>query len=521
MPRHDDPNDGRFLSQADCRVLATRVAKFRAGGGEAGVRIDSSWVGETRYTRNQIRTSSDVLRNAVTVIRDIEGAFAEVQGNQIDDVSLLASVRRAERLLRFSGTQTGGTIFQEHFPIAEALDRTSRSGGAAHLGDTSANTADADALSETLKLQATAMRDSARREFGGDRARTALNTLGLALTVQTPERQDHPTLFFASTYAMDPHRRAEAIGGLVKTAEAQGMLASGYLEANAHGHAVMDTWGRLMYYPSTESRYSVTVRSPDGTGSGWAGISWNDWSRMNLEHIQATALDKCLRSRNPVRFEPGRYTAILEPQAVHQLFFQVLTWMGSPAQLRKIDSRLEASQDPMDPDCASPPFDAYGNPFHAATWYKDGQLQQVPYTRARAIHEFGTNEGHLFSGAYRLRGATTTPMPEMVATTQRGILVTRFFLSGSEAPASDGTPIGHAYTRDGTWLIENGKISKPVKNFRCRIPFSALFNSVEQIGIPQRVYTPEFPDPYLPDYAATVPALKVRDFNFIAISDSV
>lgn len=524
--RVEDPTDGRFLSRAECRVLAARVAALRFGGGEAGVRIDSSWEGQTRYSRNTIRTSGDVLRNDVTVIRDIEGASAEVQGNQIDDVSLLACVRRAERLLRF-GTQTGGTIFQEHFPIVDALvtDHVANSSSNSSLGaspsDSGARAATINPALQNESRMVAAARDSARREVGSDRAHDALTALGLSLTVQSPERQDAPRLFFANSYAMDPQRRATAIGALVKSATTQGMLASGYLETAAHGRAVMDTWGRMLYYPSTEARYSVTVRSPDGTGSGWAGVSWNDWTRVDPERIQAIALDKCLRSRNPVRIEPGRYTTILEPQAVHQLFFLVLTWMGTPLEIPHIDERLEASQDPMDPDCASMPFDVYGNAFHAATWYKNGVIPRRPHSRAVAIREYGENESHLFSGAYRLRASATTPLPEMIGTTQRGILLTRLLISGFDPPQIDAPVVAHGYTRDGTWLIENGKISKPVKNLRFRISVQGVLNAIEQIGVPQRVYAPEYPDPYLSDYAATVPALKTRDFNFVAVSDAV
>lgn len=522
-----DPSDGRFLSQAECRLLTERVAAFRAGGGEVGLRIESTWVGHTRYTRNRIRTSGDVLGNDVTVVRDIEGANAEVNGNQIDDVSLLAIVRRAERLLRLTKTQTGGTMFQEHFPGADSVSSrvvALREGGTSTIQDQLFGGAS----------RFGAARDSLARVPGTDRASAEYVKRGLALTAQTPEPYEKPQMFFAPTYAMDPHRRASAMARLIDQTVKDGMLAAGYLETTAHGRAVMDTWGRLLYYPSTEARYSVTVRSTDGSGSGWAGVMWNDWTRVEPEKLQATALQKCLDSRNPARVEPGRYTAILEPQATHQLFFLIMVAMLGPAPIEQVDRRLTASQDPMDANCAFVPFDRGGNSLHAATWYKEGRLQRratgpntsvIYYSRGFALDVFNENRGRLFSGAYTLKGETAVPMTEMLASTQRGIYVTRFLITSVEAPM---TPTGktvhivQGYTRDGTWLVENGKISKAIKNLRFRITLEGTFNNVEQVGdTPQRVYTPEYPDPYLPDYAAVVPALKLRDFAFTAVSDAV
>jgi predicted Zn-dependent protease len=118
-----------------------------------------------------------------------------------------------------------------------------------------------------------------------------------------------------------------------------------------------------------------------------------------------------------------------------------------------------------------------------------------------------------------VRGPTVS-VDDMIATTRRGLLVTRF--AGIGLPLDPVSMMLTGYTRDGLWLIENGKISKPVKNFRFTdSPLFAL-NNVEQIGTPQRVFRPDAPD-RLPDgYAPViVPALKVRDFNFSSLSDAV
>jgi predicted Zn-dependent protease len=98
----------------------------------------------------------------------------------------------------------------------------------------------------------------------------------------------------------------------------------------------------------------------------------------------------------------------------------------------------------------------------------------------------------------------------MIQTTKRGLLVTRF--SGVQA-IDDKSVLYTGYTRDGLWLVENGKISKPVKNFRFTESPLFAFNQVEQLGVPQRVFHPEAP--------IVVPPAKVRDFSFTSLADAV
>jgi predicted Zn-dependent protease len=119
--------------------------------------------------------------------------------------------------------------------------------------------------------------------------------------------------------------------------------------------------------------------------------------------------------------------------------------------------------------------------------------------------------GLLNSGCFRLEGrGPTTTIDEMIATTKRGLLVTRF---DKVRLLDKKSLLQSGYTRDGIWLIENGKISKAIKNFRfTESPLFAL-NNVEQIGIPRRVFCP--------GSAAVVPAFKVRDFSFTALIDAV
>lgn len=477
-----DVPTSRFLSQADCQTLLTRLAGFAIGGGTTQLKVQSSWTGNLRWARNQCSSSGDVRNNQLEIIREIRGASGGARINQLDIALLRAAIQRSERGL----------------------------------------------------------------QLVNERAETDMDTPFL-------EPFLHPQIWFDATFNQNDNTRAEIVQALVQPAAKAGVLAAGYIEVSATGRAEMtagaaqSTLIQDWYYPYTLAQCSMTVRDPQGSGSGWAGVSWNDWSRIDGTQLCAVALEKCLRSRNPVRLEPGRYTTILEPQAVFDLtkiiFERCMSrqWAEGTRRLREdtyipsgevispfaaghetslighpvIDTRLTVTMDPMDPDLGFPPF-FNGVVFHPVTWIKDGVLQELSYSREYAVKQLGKDTGGYPNlGAFKMTGrGTPTSIEEMIATTRRGLLVTRFW-GIPDDPLDFRSVLLYGYTRDGLWLIENGKISKPVKNFRFTESPLFVLNNVEQIGAPQRVFNP---DAYRP---AVVPALKVRDFSFTSLSDAI
>ena len=486
----------RFLSEADCHDIAQRLARFARGGGETDVHIVSRWTGNVRWARNRISTTGEDRDNQIRVVRTIQGAtnYGETTINDVSDTALIAAARRAERLVH--------TDYEK---------------------------VDAD----------------------------------IGIRAGSPFRyQDEPAaipmLFFESTYQQDAARRAEAARHLMRSATDAGMLSAGYIEVSATSFAYITSWGYARYYQYTWAQYSVTVRDPKGSGSGWAGVDWPDWNKVDGDTLSTIALDKCLKSRNPVAVEPGRYTTILEPQAVSDFIGR---WGGQSsresnetnpeAELHKsgnaeppdvdrsrlglsrlgekvIDERISISSDPMDPELGFPPYSKEqgrvgdGEIYHAATWIEHGVLTNLAYDRAYAVARLGRDTGLPAPGAFRMSvNGPVTSIDEMIATTKRGLLVTRFDQVQGPAEAS---LLCRGYTRDGLWLIENGKISKAVKNMVFTESILFALNNVEQLGTPRRTFHPEpgglsawyqIPQPMI------VPPLKVRDFSFTALSDAV
>lgn len=134
-----------------------------------------------------------------------------------------------------------------------------------------------------------------------------------------------PNLWSEETYNLKAGGASELARELIEPAQSAGLLTAGSLEVGAAGHATMLSNGLFRYYPVTDVQCSITVRDLKGTASGWAGINHHDLARINPRAINATAIDKCKRMANPVAVEPGRYTVILEPQAVNDLFCPVLS----------------------------------------------------------------------------------------------------------------------------------------------------------------------------------------------------
>ncbi len=257
-------------------------------------------------------------------------------------------------------------------------------------------------------------------------------------------------------------------------------------------------------------------------------------------------MDKCLSSLNPVRIEPGRYTVILEPQAVGELVQTMLdsplAYASSRAQseqkgpyflnvdrslqrglsrlgLKIVDERITISHDPSDPDLGILPVPGA----LPIKWIDKGVLTNLTYDYSYSLSELNDGSRMERRGSFRMDGGNTS-IEAMIAGTERGLLVARFSkLRQIDADSLLATGV----TRDGLWLIENGKVSKAVRNFR--ITESPLFalNNVEEIGVAQPIFQPG-PVPELdflfPAFALTqviVPALKVRDFSFTSTIDAI
>jgi predicted Zn-dependent protease len=470
-------DDARILSEQDCETLAKRVFAMASGPGETHVNVMSWWNGELRWARNRTSLASDRRDIRVDVVRDVGVGRGQVTTNQLDDVSLESAVRAAERSAVLAPS------LHRPPPVKPPLPKF-------------------------------------------DRPKTAI--------------------WSDATYAVTPEARGEAARALIEPAEAKGMYSAGYLEMRAGSRAMLSSerigskpapWD-VPYAAWTQAQCSMTVRDKEGSGSGWAGLSSYDWTKIAAPALASRALEKCIASQHPVALEPGRYTVILEPQAVAEMIaiietsmFRITPELGdgpwvlghddvlglwrSKLGLKVLDERITISHDPTDPLLGIFP-EPWMEPL---TWFDKGVLTNLSFARDYALETLNVNSARRPLTGYRMSGGPTS-VEEMISTTTRGLLVSHF----SNIRLLDGRSLlSTGLTRDGLWLIEHGKISKAVKNLRFTESPLFAFNSVDQLGEPVPVFRP-VKNPYeteRPLMPAIVPPIKSRDFSFTSTIDAI
>ncbi len=317
----------------------------------------------------------------------------------------------------------------------------------------------------------------------------------------------------AANTALGPARKSSAL------------TVAGFLVTGADAIAIGTSAGLFAYHRGTSANYTLTVRTADGTGSGWSGEDANAWSQLDFARVSAQAIEKAERSRNPVAIEPGRYTVILEPQAVGDLvglmprYFNARSADEGRSPFAKagggnklgetiVNAMVNLTSDPADPLVLSQPFDSDGMPLTKQSWITNGTLSTMLVPRSwaarRNLVATGTPNNLILGGGSTTRDA-------MIASTQRGVLVTRLWYLRETDPR---TMSYTGLTRDGTFLIENGKITKSIKNMRFNESPLFLLNNVEALGPVRRTST-DGPGVQI------MPILKARDFNFTSLSDAV
>ena len=302
--------------------------------------------------------------------------------------------------------------------------------------------------------------------------------------------------------------------------------AAGFLQVDANVNSLGNNAGLFLYHRGTKANYTLTVRTNDGTGSGWAGAEEPAFGNIDFARISNRAIEKAELSRNPVAVEPGRYTVILEPQAVGDLVTLVAFYAdarsadegrspfvkqggGNKIGEKIVDERVSLYSDPYDPKILCDPFDGEGFPLTRREWIAKGVLKELQYGRFWAKKQGKQPTG----GANNvvLAGGNTS-REQMIASTQRGILVSRLWYLREVDPR---TLLYTGLTRDGTFLIENGKVTKAIKNMRFNESPLFMLNNIEALGPQERVAGVEALIP------CVMPLLKARDFNFTSLSDAV
>ena len=335
--------------------------------------------------------------------------------------------------------------------------------------------------------------------------------------------------FHTETAEATPERRAEGVAALIART-GPGFTAAGAFETQAMEVGVATTEGQVCFTPFTQASLTTVVTGGEG-GSGFAERFSGDVADLDPEEIGARAADKAVRSQRPSPLEPGRYPVVLEPSATATLV-GFLAWVGFGGRdylegrscfSGKTGEQVAASavsicDDPLDPHTIGAPFDFEGVPHRRVDLIRDGVFLEAVYDRRTGREAGRESTGHALpapnpDGPYPLNLSMATgdaTIDQMIAATQRGVLVTRFHYSNIVNPVESSIT---GMTRDGTFLIEHGEVVGPVVNFRFTQSILEALSSATMVGTEAELASEFFFS------ASRVPALKVERFHFSGRSD--
>ncbi len=365
-----------------------------------------------------------------------------------------------------------------------------------------------------------------------------------------------------------PLERARMVRDSIDITERKGVVGAGYIPKVDQTSCTANSKGLFAYYRSADTGFVLTCRMPDGSGSGWSGITGiKDLRMIDAKALTEIASDKALRSRAPRAIEPGRYTVILEPRA-NARFLSLMTGIfnasgagrggggggagaggappgdppggdtppggaagaggaggrgggggggglgqGGAAQFmagKKPGDKLFSDLFTLKSDVGNPvlrqtPILGDNRPAKPVTWIENGVLRNLGAGQPATVNMSLVQEGSNLSVA------------DMIKQTRRGLLVT-FFWYIRGVPSQDQPLLNTGMTRDGLFLIENGEIVGPVQNFRWNMSPLVGYNNLSLVGKPVPIHTGES---YDGGGTALVPPVRIEEFYMTSVSPAI
>jgi PmbA protein len=332
--------------------------------------------------------------------------------------------------------------------------------------------------------------------------------------------------FDSKTAEASPVDRARAVSEAIRLVESAGQTAAGIYSTGQAVEAIFNSQGVAGWHSETGAQFSITTMAKDS--SGWAKASTAALSEMEPIELARRACDKARLSANPQELSPGHYTVVLEPAAVLDLVGQMFADFSATALhdqrsflTDRLGKKLFGENINIYDDVAHPlqsgtPYDGEGVPRRKLTLVEAGVPRDVAYSRSSAQRAGVEPTGHGFPLPNEIGEAPmniviaggNTPVADMIASTTRGILVTRLWYIREVDPYEK---IMTGMTRDGTFLIEDGRVIAGLRNFRFNQGIIDLLKNVEALSPAVRASGEEAFD-------MVVPAMKAREFHFTEVT---
>ena len=388
------------------------------------------------------------------------------------------------------------------------------------------------------------------RDFSDASLQSTINE-AIETAKSRPDSPNLPELLGAQTYIpvdaalpsgvnFGPRERAMMVKESLDINEKRGTVGSGYIPKTDQTNVTANTKGLFAYYRSAEAGFVLTCRMPDGSGSGWAGITGiKDVSMIKPTEITEIASKKALDSRKAKAIEPGRYTVILEPRANARLLSLMTGIFNQPGggpggggqggpggggggggfgggggnnfmNGKKPGDKIFSDLFTLKSDIGNPilrqtPILQDNRPAAPVTWVENGILKN-----------FANGQPANVNMSLSLGGSDKS-IADLVKDTRRGLLVT-FFWYIRGVPAEGQPLLNTGMTRDGLFLIEKGEIVGPVQNFRWNVSPLVAYNNISAVGRAVPIHTGES---YDGGGTALVPPMRIEDFYMTSVSPAV
>ena len=360
------------------------------------------------------------------------------------------------------------------------------------------------------------------------------------LPMPEPDKSVRPTpsRHFEQTAKLTPEQRGEGVRQVVEVATSHKLTAAGIFSSAESVEGIFNSRGLSAWHTQTSAEISVTMLA--GDSSGWQKANCPDVNQLNAARLGEIAARKALESASPREIAAGKYTVILEPAAVLDMagfmFFDFgglsildqRSFLNNRVGAKVFGENINIWDDVAHPLQSGSPFDGEGVPRRRVQLVESGVVKRLVYARATAEKmrpsEFKDKVGPVEATGHGFPlpnemgeapmnivfGAPHDPMTaeEMVASTERGILVTRLWYIREVDPYEK---ILTGMTRDGTFYVESGKVQYGVRNFRFNESLIHMLSNVEAMSTPVRASGEE-------SFDMVVPAMKVREFNFTEVT---
>jgi predicted Zn-dependent protease len=351
-----------------------------------------------------------------------------------------------------------------------------------------------------------------------------------AMPVLGPQTIVPGRAYFDDVANASPEWRAASVETAIASSRKQDLVSAGFVETQASMRAAASSKGLFAYDRFTAADYNLTSRTQDGTGSGWASATANELRLLDPPKLAAAAIEKAAKTKSPVGIEPGKYAVVLEPAAVADL----LAFMMFSADARQadegrsyyskkgggnrigeliLDEKVQIYSDPDHPLAPTIRFSNQGLPIARNVWVEKGVLKDLIYSRFWAQK---MNKQPTAGPVNLIMDGGKATMDDLIAGTERGVLVTRFWYV---RPLDPQTLLLTGLTRDGLFLIEKGRVTRPVKNLRWNESPIVAFNNLDLMTPAQRVVSGEGIGSG--GLSLVCPGARIREFTFSSSSDAV